>query len=556
MGSAGSGLSFANRPPTVILMAGLQGSGKTTACGKLARLLAKQKRSPAMVACDLQRPAAVQQLQTLGKSLQVPVYERGTDADPVEVAAWGVEQARAQGRDVVIVDTAGRLHVDQELMDQLVRIKQATKPHNVLLVLDSMTGQDAVNVAQAFAEAVDYDGVILTKLDGDARGGAALAVRAVTGKPIKYVSVGEKLDQLEPFHPDRLASRILGMGDVMSLIERAQEQITEQDAKAMEAKLRKAEFTLEDFLGQLRQVRKMTAGQGMAGLLGMLPGVGRQVKNLKVDERQIDRVEAIILSMTPAERRNPRSIDGSRRRRIAAGQRHERAAGQPAARAVQADAEDDEADRAGQDAPVPGPDAVRRHRSQGTAGLRFSALPYPRQVRHGRDPLANPEPLIRSVYAFVAYRIGAGHDAEDVTGEVFERALRYRSGYDASKGAPLAWLIGIARNVLADRALNGHRDGRRGARHGGPGRARARLGRAADADRGPRAAVRTRPRAPGHALRRRHEGRPDRPGAADEHEQRRGGAAPGPAAAARRPRAARSRTQHSTSGEASAVSLT
>jgi signal recognition particle subunit SRP54 len=319
MGSAGSGLAFANRPPTVILMAGLQGSGKTTACGKLARLLAKQKRSPAMVACDLQRPAAVQQLQTLGKSLQVPVYDRGTDADPVEVAAWGVEQARAQGRDVVIVDTAGRLHVDQELMDQLVQIKRVTKPHNVLLVLDSMTGQDAVNVAQAFAEAVDYDGVILTKLDGDARGGAALAVRAVTGKPIKYVSVGEKLDQLEPFHPDRLASRILGMGDVMSLIERAQEQITEQDAKAMEAKLRKAEFTLEDFLGQLRQVRKMTAGQGMAGLLGMLPGVGRQVKNLKVDERQIDRVEAIILSMTPAERRNPRSIDGSRRRRIAAG---------------------------------------------------------------------------------------------------------------------------------------------------------------------------------------------------------------------------------------------
>ena len=193
------------------------------------------------------------------------------------------------------------------------------KPHNVLLVLDAMTGQDAVAVAERFSEAVDYDGVILTKLDGDARGGAALAVRSVTGKPIKYVSVGEKLDQLEPFHPDRLASRILGMGDVMSLIERAQEQISERDAKEMEAKLRKAEFTLDDFLDQLRQVRKMTAGQGLAGLLGMLPGVGRQVKNLKVDERQVDRVEAIILSMTPAERRNPRIIDGSRRRRIAAG---------------------------------------------------------------------------------------------------------------------------------------------------------------------------------------------------------------------------------------------
>ncbi len=319
MGSAGSGLSFSNRPPTVILMAGLQGSGKTTASGKLARLLAKQKKTPAMVACDVYRPAAIQQLQTLGKSLQVPVFDRGTDADPVETAVWGIEQAKAQGRDTVIVDTAGRLHIDENLMDELVRIKAATKPHNVLLVLDSMTGQDAVNVAQQFAEAVDYDGVILTKLDGDARGGAALAVRAVTGKPIKFVSVGEKLDQLEPFHPDRMASRILGMGDVMSLIERAQEQFDEKEAAEMEAKLRSADFTLEDFLQQLRQVKKMTSGQGMAGLLGMLPGVGRQVKNMKVDERQFDRVEAIILAMTPAERRNHRIIDGSRRRRIAAG---------------------------------------------------------------------------------------------------------------------------------------------------------------------------------------------------------------------------------------------
>jgi signal recognition particle subunit SRP54 len=318
MGEAGTKLSFSNRPPTVILMAGLQGSGKTTACGKLARILAKQKRSPALVACDVYRPAAIQQLQTLGKSLQVPVYERGT-ADPVETAAWGVEQAKAQGRDVVIVDTAGRLHIDDQLMDELVRMKQAVKPHNVLLVLDSMSGQDAVTTAEAFSEAVDYDGVILTKLDGDARGGAALAVGAVTGKPIKFVSVGEKLDQLEEFHPDRMASRILGMGDVMSLIERAQDQFDEDEAREMEAKLRKADFTLEDFLGQLRQVRKMTQGQGMAGLLGMIPGVGRQVKNMKVDERQIDRIEAIILSMTPAERRNHRLITGSRRRRIAAG---------------------------------------------------------------------------------------------------------------------------------------------------------------------------------------------------------------------------------------------
>jgi signal recognition particle subunit SRP54 len=322
MGTAGSGLSFSNRPPTVVLLAGLQGSGKTTACGKLARMLAKQKRRPAMVACDVYRPAAIQQLETLGKSLQVPVYQRGTDADPVATAEWGVEQARAQGRDVVIVDTAGRLHIDEQLMDELVRIKKATKPHNVLLVLDSMTGQDAVTVAERFSEAVDYDGVILTKLDGDARGGAALAVRAVTGKPIKFVSVGEKLDQLETFHPDRLASRILGMGDVLSLIERAQEQVDEQEAKDLEAKLRKAEFNLDDFLNMMRQVRKMSQGTGLSGLLGMLPGVGRQIKQIKnadLDERQLDRVEAIILSMTPSERRNPRMIDGSRRKRIAAG---------------------------------------------------------------------------------------------------------------------------------------------------------------------------------------------------------------------------------------------
>ncbi len=319
MGTAGAKLSFSNRPPTVILMAGLQGSGKTTACGKLARMLAKQKRSPALVACDVYRPAAIQQLQTLGKSLQVPVFERGT-ADPVETAAWGVEQAKAQGRDVVIVDTAGRLSIDQEMMDELVRIKQKVKPHDVLLVLDSMTGQDAVATAEAFRDAVDYDGVVLTKLDGDARGGAALAVRAVTGKPILFVSVGEKLDQLEEFHPDRMASRILGMGDVLSLVERAQDEFDEREAADMQERLRKSEFTLDDFLQQLRMVRRMTKGQGMGSLLGMLPGVGRQLKNMpKVDERQIDRVEAIILSMTPDERRNPRSIDGSRRRRIAAG---------------------------------------------------------------------------------------------------------------------------------------------------------------------------------------------------------------------------------------------
>jgi signal recognition particle subunit SRP54 len=322
MGTAGTKLSFSNRPPTVILMAGLQGSGKTTTCGKLARLLAKQKKRPAMVACDIYRPAAIQQLQTLGKSLQVPVFERGTE-DPVETAVWGIEQAKAQGRDVVIVDTAGRLSIDQEMMDELVRIKAATKPHNVLLVLDSMTGQDAVNTAEAFSDAVDYDGVVLTKLDGDARGGAALAVRAVTGKPIKFVSVGEKLDQLEEFHPDRMASRILGMGDVMSLIERAQDEFDEKEAASLEAKIRKSEFTLDDMLEQMKRARKLAGGGGLQGLLGMVPGVGRQIRNMKVDEgdlnRQLNQTEAIILSMTAAERRNPKLIDGSRRRRIAAG---------------------------------------------------------------------------------------------------------------------------------------------------------------------------------------------------------------------------------------------
>jgi signal recognition particle subunit SRP54 len=322
MGEAGTKLSFSNRPPTVILMAGLQGSGKTTACGKLARLLAKQKKTPALVACDVYRPAAIQQLQTLGKSLQVPVYDRGT-ADPVETAAWGVEQARAQGRDVVIVDTAGRLHIDEQLMDELVRIKQAVKPHNVLLVLDSMTGQDAVTTAEAFADAVDYDGLILTKLDGDARGGAALAVRAVTGKPIKFVSVGEKLDQLEEFHPDRLASRILGMGDVLSLIERAQEDFDQQQAADMEAKIRRAEFTFDDYLQVMQLSRKMMRGQGLKGLMGMMPGMNTKMRNqlreANVDDRVFDRIEAIILSMTPQERGNPKLLNGSRRRRIAAG---------------------------------------------------------------------------------------------------------------------------------------------------------------------------------------------------------------------------------------------
>jgi signal recognition particle subunit SRP54 len=316
MGAGSSKLVFASRPPTVILMAGLQGSGKTTTCAKLARLLAKDGKKPALVACDVYRPAAVDQLKTVGGQVGVPVFERGTSVDPVEIARWGVEQAAGQGRDVVIVDTAGRLHVDAELMDELVRIKQAVKPQNVLLVLDAMTGQDAVNVAEAFRERVQFDGLVLTKLDGDARGGAALSVRAVTGVPIKFIGVAEKLDGLEEFHPDRMASRILGMGDVLSLIERVEQNVDQEQADELERKLRRAEFGLDDLLEQLRAIRKMGS---LGSLVKMLPGVGKQLRGMNVDDRQLDRVEAIILSMTHEERRDPALIKGSRRARIAKG---------------------------------------------------------------------------------------------------------------------------------------------------------------------------------------------------------------------------------------------
>jgi signal recognition particle subunit SRP54 len=316
LGGTTAKLTFARQPPTVILLCGLQGSGKTTAAGKLARLLKKEGKRPALVACDVYRPAAVDQLRTLGAQLDVPVFDRGTGADPVDIAAWGLESARSQGRDVVIVDTAGRLHIDQDLMRELVQIHDRVKPDEVLLVLDSMTGQDAVNVAEQFQTAVDFDGIVLTKLDGDARGGAALSVRAVTGKPIKLASVGEKLDALEEFHPDRMASRILGMGDVLTLIEKAEIEVDEEKSKELERKLRKAEFTLEDMLDQFKQIRKMGS---LRSILGMLPGVGKQLKGMDVDEKAIDRVEAIILSMTPRERQNPGLIDGSRRKRIATG---------------------------------------------------------------------------------------------------------------------------------------------------------------------------------------------------------------------------------------------
>ncbi len=315
MGGGDSRLAFAGRPPTVIVLVGLQGAGKTTAAGKLALMLRKDGRSPLLVAADLQRPAAVTQLEQLGRELQVPVSS-AERTDPVKAARAGIEQARTQGRDVVIIDTAGRLHVDDALMDELERVCAEAKPTNVLLVLDAMTGQEAVNVATAFEERVAFDGVLLTKLDGDARGGAALSVRSVTGKPIKLASVGEKLDQLEVFHPDRMASRILGMGDVLTLIERAEEVTEIEDREAMEKRMLAGEITFDDFLQSSRMMRKMGPLQGV---LSMIPGLGKQLKDVDVDEAELDRAEAIILSMTPFERRRPDQIDGSRRQRIAQG---------------------------------------------------------------------------------------------------------------------------------------------------------------------------------------------------------------------------------------------
>lgn len=317
MGSTANKLVFSPRPPTIVMMVGLQGSGKTTACGKLARFLLAQGKSPALIAADVYRPAAIDQLKALGEQLKVPVYDEGTEADPVDIAQRGVEWARQSGRDVAIIDTAGRLHIDEKLMDELVRIRQEVKPHNILLVLDSMTGQDAVNVAQEFQAKVDLDGVILTKLDGDARGGAALSVRAVTGKPIKFASTGEKLDGFEYFHPDRMASRILGMGDVLSLIERAEQSIDAKRAEELEKKLRKSQFTFDDFLEQMAEVRKMGSLQS---ILSMIPGLPTaKLKGLQIDDKAFDRIQAIINSMTPEERRHPDLIGGGRRRRIAAG---------------------------------------------------------------------------------------------------------------------------------------------------------------------------------------------------------------------------------------------
>jgi signal recognition particle subunit SRP54 len=317
MGGSARDLALASKGPTVVLMAGLQGSGKTTACGKLARHLREEKgMDVALAACDVYRPAAVDQLVKVGAQAGAHVYEQGTDRDPVDIAEWALDQAQRDGRDALIVDTSGRLHVDEDLMKELAQLRKRVKPHDVLLVVDAMTGQDAVNVAEQFAEVANFDGVVLTKLDGDARGGAALSVKAVTGKAVLYASTGEKLDAFERFHPDRMAQRILGMGDVMTLVEKAEKQMDERKAQELERKIKRREFTLDDFLDQLQQVRKMGP---IGGLLKMIPGLGQQLGSLQVDDRELDRLGAIITSMTPAERANPKIIDGSRRRRIAHG---------------------------------------------------------------------------------------------------------------------------------------------------------------------------------------------------------------------------------------------
>ncbi|HEX2947406.1 MAG TPA: signal recognition particle protein [Clostridia bacterium] len=317
MGKEPAKLTFANKPPTVYMMVGLQGAGKTTTSGKLASLLRKQGKSPLLVACDVYRPAAVKQLQVVGGQLNVPVFAIEGNNDPVYIAKKALEHANQKLYDLVIIDTAGRLHINEELMDELDRIKNTVHPQEILLVVDSMTGQDAVNVAESFNEKLGVSGLILTKLDGDTRGGAALSVKAVTGKPIKFAATGEKLSDLEPFFPDRMASRILGMGDVLSLIEKAQEAFDEKKALEMEKKLRTQQFTLDDFLDQMQQVKKMGP---LNQVLGMLPGMNtKALQNVEVDEKKMGHVEAIIKSMTRKERNDPSILNGSRRKRIAAG---------------------------------------------------------------------------------------------------------------------------------------------------------------------------------------------------------------------------------------------
>nr|WP_300005419.1 signal recognition particle protein [Tissierella sp.] len=317
MGDKEEKIIFSSTPPTVILMSGLQGAGKTTTTGKLANIFKKQGKRPLLVACDVYRPAAIKQLQVVGEKVEVPVFSMGDKLDPVDIAKAGLEHAKKHANDVVIIDTAGRLHIDEELMGEIENIHKAVNPDEVLLVLDAMTGQDAVNVAKSFDERLSITGVILTKLDGDARGGAALSIRAVTDKPIKFIGVGEKLDELQPFHPDRMASRILGMGDVLSFIEKAQANIDTDKAMELEKKIRTSQFTFEDFLDQLDQMKNLGP---LDELLGMIPGMDKKaLKGLDVNEKDIEKIEAIIKSMTKKERQTPEIIDSSRRKRIATG---------------------------------------------------------------------------------------------------------------------------------------------------------------------------------------------------------------------------------------------
>ena len=315
LGGESSKINFTSNPPTIIMLVGLQGSGKTTTAGKLANLIRKQGKNPLLVACDVYRPAAIKQLQVVGKQLNVPVYANEQSKDVVMIAKQAINVAMSKLNDVIILDTAGRLHIDEELMQELKNLKSSVRPHEILLVVDSMTGQDAVNVAESFNSNLGIDGVVLTKLDGDTRGGAALSVKKVTGKPIKFAATGEKLSDIEEFHPDRMASRILGMGDVLSIIEKAEETFDEEEALKMEKKLRKQKFDLEDYLAQLRQVKKMGS---FSSILKMLPGMGN-LKNIQIDDKEFDKVEAMICSMTLEERRNPKILNGSRRLRIAKG---------------------------------------------------------------------------------------------------------------------------------------------------------------------------------------------------------------------------------------------
>ena len=317
MGSETPKINISPKPPTVIMMVGLQGAGKTTHTGKIANLYKQKSKNPLLVACDVYRPAAIDQLKIVGESVNVPVFSLGAKISPVEIAKAGIEHAKKHGNDMVLIDTAGRLHIDEELMDELVNIKNAVNPTEILLVVDAMTGQDAVNVAKSFNDLLDITGVVMTKMDGDTRGGAALSVKYITGKPIKFIGTGEKLDAIEVFHPDRMASRILGMGDILSLIEKAEAAYDAKNALEMEKKIREQTFTLDDFLDQMKQLKKMGSLDQIAG---MLPGVkAGSLKDAQIDEKQMDRTEAIILSMTKAERTKPDIINGSRRKRIAKG---------------------------------------------------------------------------------------------------------------------------------------------------------------------------------------------------------------------------------------------